>query len=905
MRKSLLTLVVAVAITLAAAAPASAQDTNPISVLKSDASFKEKAEACRALVLKGDREAVPALAAMLGDEKLSHMARWALEPMPCPEAGQALREALGKTSGRLKMGIINSLAIRKDEQAVPALIKLLSDADAEVAQAAAESLGAIAAPDAAKALQDAIAQPNIPPGNLRAFCDGLFGSAEKLAEKGQRDQAIAIYDQLLKVPNAPKQVQAGALRGAVLTHGGEQGLPLLVAALRGDDENKFAAGLRISRELANEQALTAALAGVLPALPPEKKIRVLEVLGDRGGTAAGPAALAQAKEGPIEVRVAALRALARMSYSPALELMAQLAWTEEGEVAKAARNALSYFPGKDREASVKVMLENEHPEARGVAVELIGGGALDRPVGILMKVAETDADEHIRAAALRALQNCAGVEEMPALLDHLLSARSQPEMQAAEGALGSLCARQKRTPTGQAVGAPGAVVIQKALYGNLPDGPAADVTGKVKGIVESGSLSVDASNSNFGDPAPGVVKKLRVEYTENGTPLSKTIREGETLKLAITSAPPVIVDALCAALEKAQGEARLALLRLLGSTGSRKALEAVQTASAADQGPVKETAQRTLCEWPTPDALPSLMELVKTAPDPTLKVLALRGAVRLLAQSNVASAETLDQYAVLMNNAGTADEKKSVLGALAQMPHAGALELALGQFNDESVKAEAVQAAIAVAKNLGKSARDDSGFFNGKDLTGWQGNMKHWRFEDGAIVGHSDEEMPQSEFLWSGVEVRDFYLAVDVKLEPNSANAGVQFRSKKVDEHGQAQGYQADIGQDVWGRLYHEHGRGKLDGTDQAEKAVTPGQWNRYEILAVGPAIWTAINGKLGVAFLDLGEKGERSGLIAFQIHAGPPQTVRYRIERLVHDPKVELEGLTTEGLVAELRSRK
>ena len=892
MRKSTLRLVVVVAFTLAAVTVASAQDANPISVLKSDASFKEKAEACRALALKGDRDAVPALAALLGDEKLSHMARLALEPMPCPEAGAALREALGKTSGRIKVGIINSLAIRKDEQAVPELIKLLSGADAEVAQVAAMSLGAVGTPDGAKALQDAISQANIPPGNLRAFCDGLFGCAEKLAEKGQRDQAIAIYDQLLKVPNAPAQVQTGALRGAVLTRGGGQGVPLLVEALRSGDENRFASALRISKELGGEQSVAPALAGVLPALAPEKKVRLLDILDSSCGAAAGPAVLAQAKEGPTEVRVAALRALARMGYAPAVELMTQLALSEEDDVAKAARSSLSYFPGKDREAGIKAMLENERPEARSIAIELIGGGAIDNPVGILMKVAETDSDENVRVAALRVLQDYAGVEEMPVLLDNLLKARSQSEMQAAEGTLISLCARQKRMP--------GAIVIQKALYGNPPDGPAADVTEKVKSIVESGSLSVDASNGNFGDPAPGVVKRLRVEYTENGTPRSDTVSEGETLKLTVASAPPVIVDAFCSAFDKAQGEAKLAALRLLGSTGSGKAFEIVRAASAAAQGPVKETAQRTLCEWPTADALPSLMELAKTSPDQTLKVLALRGAVRLLAQGSVGTAELLDHYTALMNCAATADEKKSVLGALAQVPHAGALELALRQFSDESVKAETVQAAVSIAKNLGKSARDDSSFFNGKDLSGWQGNMTYWRFEDGAIVGSSDKDIPRNEFLWSGVEVGDFYLAVDVKLEPNSANAGVQFRSKKIDENGQALGYQADVGQDVWGRLYHEHGRGQLNWTDRAENAVKPGDWNHYEILAIGPAIWTAINGTLGVACLDV--DGERSGLIAVQIHAGPPQTVRYRIQRLVHNPKPELAGLTAEQLTAELR---
>ena len=80
---------------------------------------------------------------------------------------------------------------------------------------------------------------------------------------------------------------------------------------------------------------------------------------------------------------------------------------------------------------------------------------------------------------------------------------------------------------------------------------------------------------------------------------------------------------------------------------------------------------------------------------------------------------------------------------------------------------------------------------------------------------------------------------------------------------------------------------------------VKPGEWNRYEILAVGDRIWTAINGKLCVAIKD--PEGERSGKIAFKIHGGPPQTVRYRSPVLTHNPKVTLAGLSEQELNARL----
>lgn len=254
-----------------------------------------------------------------------------------------------------------------------------------------------------------------------------------------------------------------------------------------------------------------------------------------------------------------------------------------------------------------------------------------------------------------------------------------------------------------------------------------------------------------------------------------------------------------------------------------------------------------------------------------------------------------------MGQAGTPEEKKLVLSGLAKIPQGDAFQLVLRQFSDDAVKAEAIQAAMTIAKALGTSAREDTAFLTADDPGSWQGDIKYWRFEDGVVVGQSNSQIPKSEFLWAGAEVRDFYLAVDVKLEPPTANSGIQFRSQKIDDHGQALGYQADIGQDVWGRIYHEHGRGKLDWTDRADKAVKPGDWNRYEILAVGPAIWLAVNGTLGAACLDIRKEGERSGKIAVQLHAGPPQTVRYRFVKLVHDPALAIAGLNAEQLLAAL----
>ena len=94
------------------------------------------------------------------------------------------------------------------------------------------------------------------------------------------------------------------------------------------------------------------------------------------------------------------------------------------------------------------------------------------------------------------------------------------------------------------VAAPGKLVIVKAFYGDLPDGAKTDVTEKVAGMVKEDKLSVDATNDNFGDPADGIVKKLKVEYTIDGVARSKTVDENENLTISGKSSRLVIVKAV-------------------------------------------------------------------------------------------------------------------------------------------------------------------------------------------------------------------------------------------------------------------------------------------------------------------------------------------------------------------------
>ncbi len=172
----------------------------------------QKAKACQRAGELGDASAVPALAALLGNEHLSAYARYGLEPIADASAGAALQAALPKLQGDLLIGVIHSLGKRRDEAARPALTRLLDGRDVNVARAAAAALGAIGGAAAAKDLQATFARSSGMTKMLAA--DALLICAERMLAEGSRDQALAVYAGL-SGPEIPKPARLAAMQAIV------------------------------------------------------------------------------------------------------------------------------------------------------------------------------------------------------------------------------------------------------------------------------------------------------------------------------------------------------------------------------------------------------------------------------------------------------------------------------------------------------------------------------------------------------------------------------------------------------------------------------------------------------------------------------------------------------------------
>ena len=173
--------------------------------------------------------------------------------------------------------------------------------------------------------------------------------------------------------------------------------------------------------------------------------------------------------------------------------------------------------------------------------------------------------------------------------------------------------------------------------------------------------------------------------------------------------------------------------------------------------------------------------------------------------------------------------------------------------------------------------------FDGKSFKGWNGNQQIFRIENGAIVGGSlKDKIVRNEFLCTDKEYSDFVLRAKFKLlgDPTKANAGIQFRSKRIPNDHEVIGYQADLGQNYWGALYDESRRKKVlaqPNLDELKKVLKLNDWNEYEIRAEGKRIRLSINGQQTVDYTEADDNITQTGCICVQIHAGPPSEAWYK----------------------------
>ena len=414
-----------------------AKEQELIAVLKSDAPPQDKAIPCKQLAIYGTKDAVPALAALLPDRELSSWARIALEAIPDPAADKALRDAMGRVEGPLLVGVINSIAYRRDAQAVDGLIKRLGDTDVDVVIASAVALGRIGGTRAAEALVKALGEA--PVKAWSGVAEGCILCAERLSADGKSTEAVRLYD-LVRRANVPKQRVLEATRGAIVARGSD-GIPLLVEELKSADAERFGMALHVARELGGRE-VTTALATELESLGPKRQPLLVLALADRTDTAAVPVIvdIAGRKEASTDSRIVAVKALERLGDLSSVSVLVDAAAEGNAELSEAAKVSLLRLSGKGVDADLLARLQEATGRVRRVLIELAAARRIDAALPAIVRSTQ-DANTGIRRAAIQAIGELGGAAEVSELVKLLTKTSGRGERSDIEKALRDVSGR--------------------------------------------------------------------------------------------------------------------------------------------------------------------------------------------------------------------------------------------------------------------------------------------------------------------------------------------------------------------------------------------------------------------------------------------------------------------------------
>jgi HEAT repeat protein len=401
---------------------------NLIAVLESpDSPPQDKAIACKQLARFANGQAAPALAALLTNEQLAAWARIALEAIPDPAADDALRTAAAQLEGRLLVGVITSIGLRRDPQAVEILSQKLAGSDEEVAAAAAVALGRISDGAATGVLTQFLKGPamaSATPKVRSAVAEGCILCAEQCERSGDVATAMGIFDAVCAA-DVPRQRVLEATRGALLARKAD-GVAGLLDLLRSEDRERFELGLRVARELPGREA-TDTLVAELERMEPERQALLMLALMDRSDRPPVSLLAQAAERGSKLVRITAIQAMRQQGDVSCVPVLLSAVVDADADIAAAAVDAIQELPGADVNADLAARLTKATGPSRRSLIEVAGWRGIAAAVPDLLKAAD-DTDASIRAAAYKSLGETIDFARLSWLIERTVRAKNADEL---------------------------------------------------------------------------------------------------------------------------------------------------------------------------------------------------------------------------------------------------------------------------------------------------------------------------------------------------------------------------------------------------------------------------------------------------------------------------------------------
>ncbi len=410
-----------------------------IKFLGSDATDQSKQFICRQLSIIGTEKSVPTLAAMLtlkasSEIEPADMARYALERIPGIKADKALRDAMDKTQGNVKIGIINSIGARGDDIACEKLGALTANSNEQMARAALSALGNIGTENAARTLKNTRANLDAKLGI--AWGDAYLLCADTLIENEEKATAYFVYRKIYIDPNQPKLIRIAALRGLVLANP-LKGSGAINKILSGKNQTMQTTAISLLREVPNT-TITPTMIELMPKLSGQSQIQMLAAIGERKERATIPVVLKAAASPKVSVRIAALEALGKFGGTKHIDFLAQRAATTQSKEQQAARQALYRLSGMGIDLKIMMSISKVEPE---VQIELIKAAA-ERNIKVLtlklLEQMEKSEYQDVRIEALRALQVVGHESHIDNIIRYMVIARSDADRTEAENTVAAI-----------------------------------------------------------------------------------------------------------------------------------------------------------------------------------------------------------------------------------------------------------------------------------------------------------------------------------------------------------------------------------------------------------------------------------------------------------------------------------
>jgi HEAT repeat protein len=407
-------------------------------ILKAEASVEAKDYALRELRVVGGADEVPTVAALLTDKALSHMARTTLQSWrEIPAAADALREALGKVEGELRLGVLESLGEIRDAKAAVTIATQMEGGDAALTEAAAAALGKIATPECVAFL--AAARGKADAANKPLITNALLQCGERLCADGKGGAAERMYAELLK-EGEPPHVRVAALRGLALAKG-DAGAAFLVQQLSGGDPGLQPYAAHFLMRMPEETVAKGVAAELAKASTPGAKVALLAALEGKRAPAARDAALAQLKSDSVDVQKAALRVIAGSGTAAEVPALVGMMKSVDASVAEQAEKSLAGLGGDGVSAAVRGAMGDADAALKARLIRVLGVRKAADAVDALVICAK-DADANVRSAAYLAIGQVGNANALSLLAALLAAPQAEADRADAEKALVAICGRE-------------------------------------------------------------------------------------------------------------------------------------------------------------------------------------------------------------------------------------------------------------------------------------------------------------------------------------------------------------------------------------------------------------------------------------------------------------------------------